>query len=93
MEFGVSGRVYTKRDVLDAADRLPDVVTPVDEFELRVETATVALVTYHSTTRCGDGSLVSALRSSLWVLRDGRWQIRFHQGTPTEASREQSASD
>jgi len=85
--------VYTKRDVLEASDRLPDVLTPLDEFEVTVATADVALVTYCSTIRRDDGTSAVTLRSSLWVLRDGRWQIRFHQGTPAEASPDQSASD
>jgi hypothetical protein len=24
------------------------------------------------------------LRSSIWKLKDGRWQMVFHQGTPTK---------
>jgi ribonuclease HI len=24
-------------------------------------------------------------RSSLWIRHDGRWRLRFHQGTPTES--------
>ncbi|HTD95816.1 MAG TPA: DUF4440 domain-containing protein [Edaphobacter sp.] len=34
------------------------------------------LVTYHATT-----SAHVSHRSSIWVLRDKRWQILFHQGT------------
>ena len=85
--------MFTKQDVLDASSRLQDVLTPLDEFEVGVATPDAALVTYPSTTGRSDGSLASALRSSLWVLRGGRWQISFHQGTPVEASLDQSASD
>ncbi|MBU2809138.1 nuclear transport factor 2 family protein [Acidithiobacillus ferrooxidans F221] len=93
VEFGASGRVYTKQDVLDASSRLPDVVTPLGAFEVLVATADMAFVTYRSTIRDDDGTVREALRSSLWVLRDGRWQIRFHQGTSADRSSGRSASD
>jgi len=86
LEFGASGQIYVKQDVLDASGQLPDVFTPLDDFALQTATADSALVTYRSTIRAGDGAVYEALRSSLWVLRDGRWQIRFHQGTPVPAA-------
>ncbi len=48
----------------------------VEEFGARELSATVVLVTYRS----------PSLRSSIWVLRKGKWQLVFHQGTkaPTE---------
>ena len=36
----------------------------------------VALATYSAKT-----ALVVSHRSSLWVFRDNRWQLLFHQGT------------
>ena len=46
--------------------------------------ADAALATYHIPvrTRSGEPSTPS-LRSSVWVRRDGRWQMLFHQGTAT----------
>lgn len=35
----------------------------------------VALVTYRG---------AKANRASVWIRRDGQWQMRFHQGTPTD---------
>jgi ribonuclease HI len=35
------------------------------------------LLNYRSYGRTG-----SALRSSIWLLDDGRWRLRFHQSTP-----------
>lgn len=79
-EFGRSGRVYARADTLavegDTIDaRLRDV-----EVDLIAED--VALVTYVSEVRHEDG-LLMANRSSVWVQRNDRWQLRFHQGTPT----------
>ena len=81
LEFGVSGRVHRKADVLEAAIRLPDVETPLGDFALERVASDVVLVTYRSVTRMTDGSALNALRSSVWVERDGSWQLRFHQGT------------
>lgn len=86
VEFGASGRVFGKADVLDAAARLSAVDTPLDAFAVQQVSAECALVTYRSTTRFEDGSSREALRSSVWVWRAGRWQLRFHQGTPVAAS-------
>lgn len=78
-EFGRSGRVYARADTLavdgDAIDaRLRDI-------EVDLITEDVALVTYVSEVR--HDALDLANRSSLWVRRNDRWQLRFHQGTPT----------
>jgi len=82
LEFGASGRIFGKQDVLDAAESLPDVSTPLTDFHVTGLGENVALVTYRSVTRDADDSMHSALRSSIWVHADGRWQMRFHQGTP-----------
>jgi hypothetical protein len=42
----------------------------------------VAIVVYVTTRRDASGEAVSrARRSSIWVKRDGRWKMVFHQGT------------
>jgi hypothetical protein len=86
VEFGSSGVASDKQGVLDAASRLPDVVTPLSDFAVDSVSDSVVLVTYRSATRLDRGLTRAALRSSLWVLRDGRWQLRFHQGTTADAS-------
>ena len=79
-EFGKSGRVYDKASLVQTlADERP---SPDEErieaagFALLPVSADAALLTYRST--CAG---TSALRSSLWIYRDGRWQMLFHQGT------------
>jgi hypothetical protein len=51
-----------------------------EDFSVRELAQTVALATYRSVIDRGDGgpSLV-ALRSSIWVLKDGAWKMTFHQ--------------
>ena len=80
VEYGRSGRVYTKQDILD---------TPVGPFRAELSdldvvwlAAEVALVTYRSSAFYGDAPPGRANRSSIWVRRDGDWLLRFHQGTP-----------
>ncbi len=85
VEFGSSGRVFGKQDVLDAAEHLPDVDIPLEDFRTHPLGLDAVLVTYRSTTRREDGSTLEALRSSVWVFEDGRWQMIFHQGTPAES--------
>jgi len=42
----------------------------------------IALLTYRSTRPTALKTASQALRSSLWIYRDHRWQMLFHQGTP-----------
>ena len=81
-EFGSSGQIYT--DVSAVLDALVPGGRPRLVFEdfqaVRVATNTV-LVTYRSKSASGPGWKPPAVRSSLWVKREGRWQLLFHQGT------------
>jgi hypothetical protein len=45
-----------------------------------------ALLTYKSAHVDANGELSRhTLRSSLWQKMESRWQMRFHQATPTDA--------
>jgi hypothetical protein len=77
-EFGSSGRSYDKSAILDlmCCEAAPDglaatgfVATPLGPGAM--------LLTYSS---CRAGQC--ALRSSIWIRREARWQMLFHQGTP-----------
>jgi len=81
-EFGSSGRVYdaaTTLEALTAGGVRPRLLFE-DFREVPVARDTV-LVTYVSRSVAGPGWKPPALRSSLWVRRDARWQLLFHQGT------------
>ena len=77
VEFGKSGRKYSKSEILGAlaAETPRDIIAT--EFQVTALGSQAALLTYRATT----GS-VSSLRSSVWILQDDRWQLLFHQGTP-----------
>jgi hypothetical protein len=85
-EVGRSGRPYDRTTVvqfLGGRDAPPQVVS--DAFAVTVVGAGVALLTYRSAHRRPDGSLEQHThRSSVWVEGEGRWQLLYHQGTPTE---------
>lgn len=82
-EVGRSGRSYTLSDMLAV---LPKETAPldveIDDFETLRLSETVALVTYSTRRRTGDGVLTTK-RSSIWRLEGGGlWRMVFHQGTP-----------
>lgn len=77
-EFGRSGRVHTRADTLSVPEDTIQVT--LRDIEVDRVTEDVALVTYVSEVQ--HEQLDVANRASLWVRRDARWQLRFHQGTP-----------
>ncbi len=80
-EFGASGRIFTRESILHLLRTETDFTPPeITNFEARELTPTHALVTYQTTRPDTPGQLTS-IRSSLWTLRDHRWQLLFHQGT------------
>ena len=83
-EFGRSGRRYTRSEMLfDEKDRLPIRAT-LHNLTYTHLNDDLVLVTYQS--QVGEaGAQEWANRSSIWDKRSGKWQLRFHQGTPTEA--------
>jgi len=81
VEFGRSGRVYTREDSL-AHPRGPiHAVFPLPDFSARLLHPDVAQVTYNSAVTY-DGVVQHARRSSIWSRTAGGWALRFHQGTP-----------
>ncbi len=84
-EFGRSGKVYTKAEILALLQAEEAIDVAMKEYVCRPVAENAALVTYRSERAHGDQPALVALRSSLWVFRDARWQILFHQGTPVAA--------
>jgi len=80
-EFGSSGRVYTKAEVIASLQEERERRIAMKDFVSQMIDSSTMLVRYRSVREGEDGVTVEALRSSIWVLRDGRWQILFHQGT------------
>jgi hypothetical protein len=85
VEFGSSGRVFDKQQIIDAlhqeSARSPRSVL---DFRTSVLGPRVVLATYRLSWSDGEVSQHS-LRSSIWKLVGERWQMIFHQGTPSRA--------
>jgi glyoxylase I family protein len=84
VEFGRSGKVWTKAAIIEALAQEEDINIEIDSLRSRKIGGNVVLVTYRS-RRIGAVRSADALRSSVWQLQQGRWRIVFHQGTPTAA--------
>jgi hypothetical protein len=87
IEIGSSGYAYDKQQITEALQqesRDATVRIALTDFAARRLAAEIFLVTYR-TIRDGarDEPKRSSLRSSIWQLIDGRWQMVFHQGTPS----------
>jgi hypothetical protein len=82
-EFGGSGRMFNKGQIVEALQNQPPLELWLDDFQVKCLSADLALVTYRGHCKFPDSGKVShSLRSSIWRKRDGRWEVVFHQGTP-----------
>ncbi|MBT9332226.1 DUF4440 domain-containing protein [Paracidobacterium acidisoli] len=83
-EFGSSGRTFDKASMLAhlQQDALRLRVT-IEEFRAERVSDEAVLVTYLAVRdpETDEGSPTRSWRSSLWLQREGRWQMLFHQGT------------
>ena len=83
LEFGKSGGSYNKQDALAGLEQeAVDLQIIVSDFNAKELANDVVLVTYTASMLDEDNvTTVSTNRSSIWILRDGNWQMLFHQGT------------
>ena len=73
VEFGSSGYIYAKHDVIRQMLAAPSITVTVADFRVVTISPDVALATYRTP---------SSLRSSVWRREGECWRIVFHQGTP-----------
>ncbi|MGO4471125.1 RNase H family protein [Arthrobacter sp. M-10] len=76
-EIGSSGRVWSRDELMMALEGDPGESAEVEVISAERLSSNTMLLSYRSYGRTG-----SALRSSIWLLDDGRWRLRFHQSTP-----------
>jgi len=79
VEFGSSGRIYTRDEALFQLAAAPSPGQPaatLTDFSIRELAPHVVLATYRSG---------QSLRSSLWRREAGGWRVVFHQGTRLRA--------
>ena len=77
-EFGSSGRVLGKSDILDSLKGKADKAYKLSNFRFRQLSRNYILVRYYS--ECGGRF---AHRSSIWMKLDGDWRMIHHQATVT----------
>jgi DNA-binding MarR family transcriptional regulator len=78
-EFGRSGRVYTREDIIAMQPGAAPLRYSLRDFKITPIDREVALVTYVS--EVGAREPARGNRSSLWRKTPGGWQLSFHQGT------------
>lgn len=86
LEFGRSGGVHGRADTVDSLGAASEPLHLVsDSFALVRLGPDSALLTYRSASVAEDGTAGRlTLRSSVWLRTGQGWQMRFHQGTPTQ---------
>jgi hypothetical protein len=85
VEFGTSGRIYNRQIVVEQlAEEVHSKVETLD-FEGVFLAPDVVQLRYKTQRDNQDGTVSASLRSSIWKRVHGRWQMFFHQGTPTNS--------
>ncbi len=84
LEFGRSGRTYTREDSLAVPRQPIHAVIPLPDFKSRLLHPDIAQVTYNGAVTYA-GVVQYARRSSIWSRSPSGWVLRFHQGTPYTA--------
>ncbi len=75
-EFCASGRVFNRQQTIEVLLRSEARAATIHYFYVEQLAEHVALATYRTST-----AMTVSHRSSLWIFRDDRWQLFFHQGT------------
>jgi hypothetical protein len=84
LEFGSSGRVWTRDQIFDLLATEPYTPFVIEDFAYVLLSEDVALVTYRAVGKdAQSGEEIASLRSSIWINKQGIWRLRFHQGTRT----------
>jgi hypothetical protein len=82
VEFGSSGRIFDKLQVVEGLPQSPIVPMIIEDFHVKVLSSDVVLATYRVVKKNEQREVMrNSLRSSIWKFIDGRWQMFFHQGT------------
>ena len=87
VEFGCSGRIHHKEESIRGLENEPMVRRSLTDFKTTILAPDIVLVTYRAAKYGAPGEQPAySLRSSIWKIINGRWQIVFHQGTLTTES-------
>lgn len=82
VEFGSSGQVFNKQQIIEGLQQEAPVQRSMLEFKVSALAPDVILATYQAVRHSGPNEPpTSSRRSSIWKWKEGRWQMVFHQGT------------
>ncbi|MGE5449863.1 MAG: DUF4440 domain-containing protein [Methanomassiliicoccales archaeon] len=81
VEYGVSGAIYNKKQVIEVISATPNINVSLTNFQLKCLSPDIYLVTYQA-RKTVDSKNTNSLRCSVWRRHQDVWQIVFHQGTP-----------
>ena len=87
IEIGYSGKTYTKANILALLLNEISVESEswAQEYNFITLSTDTVLLMYKSARMHQNGQLERhAKRTSIWFNNQGKWQMKFHQGTPTE---------
>src|SRR5690242_8219516 len=79
VEFGSSGRIFNKEQIIESLQQEDgDCRRELHDFAAILLAPGVVLATYRASRDSSNGGPpVESLRSSIWKLIDGRWQMVF----------------
>jgi len=85
MEIGASGKIFSRNSIIALlAEETAFSEYVIEDFAVTELDDNKILATYHiPARRTNDTHKPGSMRSSLWVMEDGSWLLRFHQGTHT----------
>jgi hypothetical protein len=86
VEYGSSGRAWSKAEILDKLSGEPDFHASIESFRATELSAGVVLVTYLVRVELIGGERSASMRSSIWIRQNDCWRMIFHQGTPIQES-------
>ncbi|MQF65086.1 DUF4440 domain-containing protein [SAR202 cluster bacterium AC-409-J13_OGT_754m] len=82
MEFGGSGQIYNKAEIIEALAQNPNVSSSLKDFSLINLGDNIALATFKVVKQEDHhANLIYSLRSSIWRLENEIWKLVFHQST------------
>lgn len=85
-EFGSSGRIWNKQQILDHLEFEVPFEAVMQDFDATELADGVVLATYVISLQSSESESHTSLRSSVWIEREGHWQMLFHHGTLTTRS-------
>ncbi len=80
IEFGSSGEIFTKKEIIKSLQEEPKLKLSLSNFKIKELGGDYFLATYKAVKEENDEKLYS-LRSSIWMKKNEKYLMIFHQGT------------